>query len=107
VTLNEALPGLRCPENQNLIDSTLIDNLLTFDDSWNYYFYPRALTIRSTFLSDACLIRFIVQHPYCDADGDTTTLFWRIDMYYYTLEQVCFVLLRHIVQSYKGKPLTL
>ncbi|KFY41030.1 hypothetical protein V494_03237 [Pseudogymnoascus sp. VKM F-4513 (FW-928)] len=66
-TLNEALPYLK--DAPRVVDSTLLDKLLTFDTTLKEQLYPRALSISVASLKDACLIKFVIQHTFCDASG--------------------------------------
>lgn len=68
-TLDEALPDLQSIGTHHLVDSTSLNQLLSFDKSLKDQLFPRALTIGVASLRDACLIQFTVQHPFCDASG--------------------------------------
>ncbi|KAF4629191.1 hypothetical protein G7Y89_g8954 [Cudoniella acicularis] len=68
-TLKEALPYLQDISTTHLIDSTVLNHLVSFEESWKDQFFPRALIIHVVSLIDACLIHFTVQHPFCDANG--------------------------------------
>lgn len=68
-TLNEALPYLQDKDDSRVVDSTLLDKLLSFDKSLKERLYPRALSISVASLNDACLIKFVIQHTFCDPSG--------------------------------------
>lgn len=68
-TLNKALPYLQDKAAPRVVDSTVLDMLLSFDTTLKEQLYPRALNISVASLNDACLIKFTIQHTFCDASG--------------------------------------
>ena len=69
MTLDEAIPCLRKPAATRTVDSVRLHALLPSEDGLYDKLFPRAFKIRATLLNDACLLRFTIQHPLCDAKG--------------------------------------
>lgn len=69
MTLDEAVPHLQNKSDNCLIDSTTLSHLLSFDESLRDKLFPRAFTMGVVSLKDGCLIKFAVEHPFCDANG--------------------------------------
>ncbi|CAG7977975.1 unnamed protein product [Penicillium nalgiovense] len=57
------------PDSPQLIDSTALDKVLDFGYGILHAWRQRVFSIRTVFLTDACIIRFRFLQPLCDANG--------------------------------------
>lgn len=70
--LYEALPYLQIEAAPRVVDSALLDKMLTFDAPLKEQLYLGVMSTNIASLKDACLINFVIQHTFCDASGRPT-----------------------------------
>lgn len=64
-SLNDVVPVT----NGRVNNSKNFDDIFSFPTACKSIAHPPVLSIKAVLLRDGCTLRFIVQHPFCDAAG--------------------------------------